>query len=989
MPRPSIEDVLTQSLNPEQKAAAIDPTREVLTLACAGSGKSRTLAFRIARLLAEGVEPRAIVAFTFTEKAAESIKRRVAQALVAVGIDPTVMGAMYLGTIHGYCQQMLGEIDAQFRQFEVLDGNRFKLFALSRYPALSINTLRTRTGTRNYPQGSQFRTIAKLVDAWSTMNDEMIHLSDVAAADAELALVLEKLHEAMMRDQFIDFSYMIRLVVDRLQAGDARALLSTEHIKHLMVDEYQDVNPAQEALIRALHPRLDSLFVVGDDDQAIYSWRGADVSNILEFQDRYTAASVHTLSTNFRSTAAIVRSSAAFIDAELGAKRMNKSPVAHRDASPQQFGRFLFPDREDEAAWVAERIQALIGTEYIEYKPDGSVDRVRGLTPGDFAILMRSTRQPETSGDFPRHAPFTEALTDLGIAYSLESGGGPFDRPQVAVLRDCFLMLQEANPNRTQAREFFENNVIPAYQDADFRKFAEVLGRWGREIHTPYNPQATRRRVYPQKLVHELLESFGIQRSFFDDAVMRDIGIFSRMILDVEVVYMSVDSTQRFREICNFLRYIAEDGYDTSTDDMLQKPDAVTVATVHKMKGLEFPVVFVVDVESGRFPGRRRNYDGWLPGSVISAALSRGAYLSEPDAEARLFYTALTRAERFLYVTASQQLPGGKQRKKLSNYALRLQDDTLIDDPTFLPSVLASAPPAARVDDTILPTSFSDIRYYLKCPMDYRFRKRYGFSPAVPELFGFGITVHTALGKLHEQHTGDAPTADEAEAIARSVFHLKHIHESRDPINRPGGYERARDSAAQILRNYAENHEDDFVQSKQIEVRFEIPAQGTVITGDIDLLIREDAEGNITEASVIDFKAMKGGDDPVSDETALHWTELALQVQLYAKAAREVLGENASTGSVHLLKDNQRIEVPVTDQAIQAAIENVEWAVDRIITGEYPMRPQAKKCEACDFRLLCPKQPQSFSVQTQPPEIHVPQESGSMMARLFSEYSSD
>lgn len=987
MPRTSIDDILTQSLNAEQMTAAIDQSREVLTLACAGSGKSRTLAFRIARLLAEGVEPRAIVAFTFTEKAAESIKRRVAQALAAVGIEPTVMGAMYLGTIHGYCQQILGDIDANFRQFEVLDGNRFKLFALSRYPSLGINTLRTRTGTRNYPQGSQFLTIAKIVDAWSTMNDEMIKLCDVASEDAQLASVLENLGGAMARDRFIDFSYMIRLVVDRLLAGDERALLGTDHIKHLMVDEYQDVNPAQEALIRALQPRLDSLFVVGDDDQAIYSWRGADVSNILEFQNRYTTSSVHTLSTNFRSSAAIVRTSAAFISAELGAKRMDKTPTAHRDASPQHFGRYLFPNREDEATWVAGRIQALIGTEYIEYNPDGSVDRVRGLTPGDFAILMRSTRQPETGGDFPRHSPFTAALAHHGIPYSLESGGGPFDRPQVAVLRDCFLMLQDSNPNRNQAREFFDSYVVTAYQNANFQSFAEVLGRWGREIHTPYNPQATRRRVYPQKLVHELLSTFGIQHSEFDDAVMRDIGIFSRMILDVEVVYMSVDSTQRFREICHFLRYIAEDGYDTSTDDMLQKPDAVTVATVHKMKGLEFPVVFVVDVESGRFPGRRRSYDGWLPDAVINAALSRGAYLSEPDAEARLFYTALTRAERFLYITASEQLPGGKQRKKLSNYALRLQDDTLEEDPSVLPQNLSPAPPDARVDDTILPTSFSDIRYYLKCPRDYRFRKRFGFSPAVPELFGFGITVHTALGKLHEQHPGNAPTPDEAEAIARSVFHLKHVHESRDPVNRPGGYERARDSAAQILRTYAEHHEGDFVESKQVEVRFEIPAQGTVITGDIDLLIREDADGNITDASVIDFKAMKGGDDPVSDETMLHWTELALQVQLYAKAAREVLGENARTGAVHLLKDNQRIDVPVNDQAIRAAIENVEWAVDRIIAGDYPMRPDAKKCEGCDFRLLCPKRAEYFSIDDQPPPIHVPQQSGSMMARLFSEFT--
>jgi DNA helicase-2/ATP-dependent DNA helicase PcrA len=122
----------------------------------------------------------------------------------------------------------------------------------------------------------------------------------------------------------------------------------------------------------------------------------------------------------------------------------------------------------------------------------------------------------------------------------------------------------------------------------------------------------------------------------------------------------------------------------------------------------------------------------------------------------------------------------------------------------------------------------------------------------------------------------------------------------------------------------------------------------------------------ILDARVIDFKAMEGGIDPETNEK-LHWTELSLQVQLYAKAATEVLGENARTGAVHLLKDNKRVDVPISDEAVRAAVANIEWAVDRILAGEFPMRPQHEKCEACDFRLLCPKRAESFSAQSQPP----------------------
>ena len=136
----NIDQVLQSELTQEQYDAAVDPAKEVLCLACAGSGKSRTLAYRIARLLAQGVQPDGVVAFTFTEKAAESIKRRVSQALQAAGLDPTILGAMYIGTIHAYCQRVLADIDPTYRQYDVLDENRLKLYMISRYPQLGLQS---------------------------------------------------------------------------------------------------------------------------------------------------------------------------------------------------------------------------------------------------------------------------------------------------------------------------------------------------------------------------------------------------------------------------------------------------------------------------------------------------------------------------------------------------------------------------------------------------------------------------------------------------------------------------------------------------------------------------------------------------------------------------------------------------------------------------------------------------------------------------------
>jgi DNA helicase-2/ATP-dependent DNA helicase PcrA len=252
-------------------------------------------------------------------------------------------------------------------------------------------------------------------------------------------------------------------------------------------------------------------------------------------------------------------------------------------------------------------------------------------------------------------------------------------------------------------------------------------------------------------------------------------------------------------------------------------------------------------------------------------------------------------------------------------------------------------------------------------------------------MFGFGSSIHAAVGKLHEQYPDSVPTADEAESILRGMFHLKHVPQSTDPVNRPGGYENAREAGAKIVRQYADAYAEDFAHERQIEVRFEIPVTQAVITGSIDLLLHYDHDDNVVDACVVDFKTMEGGPEPTDNEK-LEWTEMALQVQLYAKAAREVLGENAQTGAVHLLKDGQRVDVPVDDAALDDAVANVEWAVDRILDADFPMRPHPDKCESCDFRALCPQQPENFQTTDVPPALHLPDPLGDTAALAFSEF---
>ena len=180
-----IDDILRQELTDEQRAAATDESADVLVIACAGSGKSRTLAYRIAWLISRGADPASIVAFTFTEKAADSIQQRVATALARTGRPATEVGKVRIGTIHAFCREMLVRVDARYRQFDVLDQNGLHLFLISRYPALEIQRFTERT--RYY-----FDRITALADAWANLHDEVIDLDDVASYDAPLGEVLSK-----------------------------------------------------------------------------------------------------------------------------------------------------------------------------------------------------------------------------------------------------------------------------------------------------------------------------------------------------------------------------------------------------------------------------------------------------------------------------------------------------------------------------------------------------------------------------------------------------------------------------------------------------------------------------------------------------------------------------------------------------------------------------------------------------------------------------
>jgi DNA helicase II / ATP-dependent DNA helicase PcrA len=943
-------EILHDNLTDTQFNAVVDESRHILCLACAGSGKSRTLAYKIAYLVSQGEPPESIVAFTFTEKAAESIKRRVAEALHKFSLPENCIGAMFIGTLDSFCQKLLGDINARYRQYDILDQNRLILFIMSRLRQLGLSS----------GQG-YFRTITDLTKAWQTLNNENILLESVRAYDPDLHEKLERLSNRLESDGYMDFSFAISLAVNELKKITRKEDSYIAKFKYLFVDEYQDINPVQEEFIKTFACHLDVLFVVGDDDQSIYGWRGANVQNILTFKDRYADVSVHRLLINFRSTKAIVETANSFVQSTIPIERLPKDITFHTDGNIQDLRKLWFDNREEEAEWVAQRIKSLLGTTYVEYNADGTEKSRRGLTYSDFAVLIRSIRN---SNGENRDVQFVNAMRNLDIPVKTTGEGGIFDRPYAQCILGIMELLREEGINRNVAEAFFTNNVLPIFPAADKTKYLRVLQDWYSNIYAPTS--TARRKVYPQNLLHQLSDALML-RELTDEIALRDLGLFSDIIKDVEQTYVSIDSKYRYREMLNFFQNIAQNSYELESLDYITKDDAVNVSTIHKVKGLEFPVVFVVDLVAQRFPGRSETYNGILPRELMMNAINRGAYGSRMEDEARLFYTAITRAEKLLYLCGSSIQPDLKRPKRRSAFIANLTHTAMREDKDF-DDLDEKIEPRRRFDDNELPTDFSAVKGYLTCPYMYKLQSIYGYNAAVPELFGFGQTTHTILESLHQRYKDRVPTEAEVSEMVESTFMLKHVFPSNDPENRPGSYERAKTLVDKILKQYVKDYASDFCRIRQDEARFELSVEDALITGAIDLILKEDENHGIQSAEVIDFKSMELPDDIEQQD----WREMTVQVQLYSKAAREIIGENAETGFVHTLKNNRRIEVPVDESSVNSAIGAIEWAVKGILSNDFPMRPCQANCGKCDFKAMCAQKHQPFSSKQTPPQINTP-----------------
>lgn len=1033
-----VKQMLLQGLTREQVKAVMSPKRRVLVVAGAGSGKTEVMARRIAWWVGvENVPKGNIVAFTFTERAAEEMKFRIRNWLgkITPSDEEVSLGGMYIGTIHGFCLAKLREFwPDDYHNYDILDeGARAALILRGFHGLLGLGALQNETN-----QG-QYATVDSFIQAYDQLHEhnrfDIELVSDdppfeLGAAENEwckgarlltnvgntpqaraFAVSAARYYAYLRCRRFLDFSTSQSEFIRRLKADPERLKLLASERVHLVVDEVQDINPVQRALMEHLVGDSGRLTTVGDHRQSIYGFRGAKVEIIAELWERFKDdpdSTVIDLKENFRSTPRIIHLANRWAQTIGRVRSMETPPMKHgnphrRDHHASHLALVSFAGRRQEASWIAEAIRILVPSEAegaLHDKKDGAH---RGLTLSDVAVLVRSSTDVRA---------YMEALEAAGIPCVVRAGPDLFSQPEVLFLLAALAITAgidefvgsphnpKSLPNRIQS----VLGCAPRPEDV-LRQAARVLRRtglaFGRDVEdrvlfaaksiqqridgnrhltsdkvsvfrTPklrefLTSRHQLRRVFPQQLYHMLLSEAGVEAwdtcEGRGQSALFHLGALSGLITGIETPGWTSVTDYRW-QIIGLCQYGAEQGR-TEEQPLMVQPDAVSISTIHAAKGLEFAAVFLADVKAQRFPSSFAKREPQLPlaGAIVKEIDISGLADNENyDGERRLMYVAITRAERFLFISH----PEGKRSRffqELDSFVREI-GGLVTDDPEELLNDLKYAPKEHR-RDVRLATSFSDLRYYLECPHDFYLRKVLGFSPTIDQAFGYGRGVHNLMRAVHMDPKKWAELAQNRQALERKIKEIirKGLFYLRYTTGEPASNMRAK--GTQVVADYIERYAAElaaltFEPEKEFEtlIDYQDGGGGALISGTIDV-IRQDDPPRVT---IIDFKS----GDPESDmHQKLDEKEMQLQVALYAAAAKKELEYQPERGLVRYLaaeeESKAELEVPLDEKSIKKAKDTVAVTARKIRDREFksgpigaPRNPKfTTRCAECDFKEFC------------------------------------
>jgi DNA helicase-2/ATP-dependent DNA helicase PcrA len=1013
---------LLGGLNPDQLRAVTHDQGPVLVVAGAGTGKTQVITRRIAWLVAtRRARPAEILGLTFTDKAAEEMQVRVDQ-LVPYGYADTA-----ISTFHAFGDRLIREY-----AFELgLPGSprvlsRAEAVIFLREHLFELELARYR------PLGDPTRFLAALVawfsrckdedispdllarhaqglreEAGRSAGDQSVDSAQAGATDedaarlTELAAAFRRYQELLASQGFVDFGDQVAIALRLLRSSAAVRREVAGRFRYILVDEFQDTNPAQSELLALLAEPHRNLMVVGDDDQSIYRFRGAAISNILQFRDRYPGARTVVLRRNYRSLAPVLEAAHRMIrfndpdrlEVRAGiSKRLRPERLASQPA-PVRLETFVTAAQE--ADWLAAEIARRVAG---------------GARPRDHAVLVRTNADADA---------VLRSLSLAGVPWRFSGTSGLYARPEVRLLLSFLRLLADPAASvdlyALAASSLYD---LPAAELA-------ALSASARRRNRPLRELLDEVRLQPG-LVHLSAAGRAALERLLDDlaryqeqarvqpagvvllAFLRGSGLLARLVAAESAAgEEALANIGRFFEIVRaqsalladdraaflgpHLATLVEAGDDPATADVDPDAEAVSVLTVHKAKGLEFPVVFLPSLVDGRFPLSARRDPLPLPPELVRETQPEGDFHLQE--ERRLFYVAMTRARDELILSHAQDY-GGVRLRRVSPFVREALDGPLAGGATGgvarsgalerLASIDPRPPSPERAkapSDRPLVLSFSAVDTYLTCPARYRLGYVIGVPVAPHHSLIYGAALHRAVQEFHRRQAR-AEAMSEAELIAvferawSSEGFLSQAHETarleagRDALRR---FRAAQLATEAVVPAYVERDFDFSLGGDRIRGRWDrvdiLPAtgQGTsaerspesgnshvgarppgyagadVVSPTLELLGRE-------RVTITDYKSGDVRDPGQARARARD----SLQLQIYALAWEAVTGNLPDAVQLHFLDSGVTGRVDVDRRRLDRARDRIGDAAAGIRRGDFAPNPGPTACGWCPFRQICP-----------------------------------
>jgi len=970
---------ILEGLTEQQRAAVTHERGPLLIVAGAGTGKTAVITRRIAWLVTgRRAKPAEILALTFTDKAAAEMEERV-DILVPYGYTD-----VRISTFHAFGDRLLRDhaLDLGLApDFRILTKAEQVIFFRERLFEFPLDYYRPLGDPTRYVEGmlalisrakdeditpAEYVAFTDTVVAQAASDPSDKELAEHARRQREIALTYKRYQELLAAEGCVDFGDLITLSLKLLREHPTILAECQQQFKHIMVDEFQDTNYAQFQLVRLLAAAdpEPNVAVVGDDDQSIYKFRGAAISNILNFMDVYPGVRQIVLTTNYRSHQAILDTALRLIRHNNPDRLEVKTGLdkrLHSLAAPGPAPEHVHLDTlSSEADWVAARIAEKVERGDYKYR--------------DCAILVRSNMDAD---------PFLRALNMRGIPYRFTGSRGLYNREEIRLAMAFLRAL--ARPEDSLSLYYL--GVSPLYLIAatDVAKALSYADRKNRTLEHVFrhlhlegfadlaDELAPESRAGITKLLADLDEMRQVMKEQITGRVLHEYlmtrtGYIRRLATsglvqdEVRVAnlaklftlidrYGHIAAYDRVPEFVKYMDHLISAGDDPAVAEAEFDQDAVNVLTVHKAKGLEFPVVFLVSAVADRFPTRNRGETIPLPDPLVKDILPGGDFHLQE--ERRLFYVGMTRAKRELYMTSARDY-GGLRPRKVSRFVLEALDIPQVDIAAHKASPVEAihrhAPPAdgqQHLAGVIPPeapliVSFRQVDDYDTCPLKYKYTHILRVPLLRDHRVVYGSAIHEAIREYHRRKA-----RRQLVTLEDLISNFERAWINQGFISREHEDQRL-EEGREVLRQFFKFQEGTGYVPTFVEAPFSFQVGATRVKGRWD---RVDMRGD--EVVLIDFKTSDVRTQKDADRRARE----SLQLAIYALAYREVYGAMPDRLELHFLGP-QRVLVGKAQPDGELLAETAT-AIGRVSSGirsqQFIATPDFyRACRYCAFASICP-----------------------------------